>query len=60
VVVVVVIMRLHRHCWSQAPNQSARRDDGRVEARARQACESRRTERVAGNANEQVRLLVLI
>lgn len=68
VVLVVVIMRLHRHCWSQPgqPNQSSRRGDGRVEARARQACESRvavgrRAERVAGNANELVhRLLVLV
>ena len=33
-VVVVVIMRLHRHCWSRA-NQTNQRGNGRVEARAR-------------------------
>ena len=33
-VVVVVIMRLHRHCWSRA-NQTNQRGNGRVDARAR-------------------------
>jgi hypothetical protein len=66
-VVVVVIMRLDRHCWNRGNqiNQAAEREatDGWKHARAKRVSRvgSRRTERVAGNANELVhRLLVLV